>query len=193
VSAAARFLAACALALAVAPAAYARDPSPIREHPGKPQVETVGDTTAVAAPSADSLQPAAGDTSLAFLLRHAPRTRLMLGDAVRYEGDEAFADSMGIAFRDPELAGLHFPWPDIATVEVSGGDHRWLGFAIGATVGLALGVVAAGPTLDEEGLVSGSSLDALRLVTDAVTTAFGGFIGWEIGKNSRRWEQVYPP
>jgi hypothetical protein len=113
-------------------------------------------------------------------------------DAIRYEGERALTDSGGVAFNDAKLTGLHFPWNDIATIEVSRSDRRWTGALAGGVLAVAVAALAVGPTLDEEGLISGMPLDALRAVTYGVSAALGGVIGYEVGRSARRWEHAYP-
>ena len=179
-------------ALLVPAASPAQDP--IREHGGPPRVESVGDTARAAAamPDAGPAHAAARDTTLAAMLRDASRVRLLMEDAVRYEGERALTDSGGLAFNDAKLTGLRFAWHDIATIEVSRSDRRWAGAVAGGALAVGVAALAVGPTLDEEGLLSGMPLDALRAVTYGVSAALGGFIGYELGRSARRWEHVYP-
>lgn len=186
--------AAVVTSLCLASAALGGEPAPLKEHSGAPRVESLGDTTAVR-PTQDGAgdpHPAARDSTLARAIRRAPRVRLLLDDALRYEGGRAFSDSAGIAFKDAKLAGLRFAWGDIATLEVSGGDRRWLGAAAGGAAAFVISVLLVGPTLDEEGMLTGTSLDGLRAVTYGVSVGLGAFIGYEIGRSTRRWEHAYP-
>ena len=186
-------LAFCALAFALPSAVPAGEPAPLRERPKGPVVESVGDSTATPTRTArDSTGVPSPDRSLAAIVGQAPRVRLLMEDALRYEGERARADSAGLYFDDPSVSGVRFLWRDIATIEVSRKDRRWLGAGLGAVVGFALGAFVAAPTLDEEGLVSGNSLETLRLITSGVTAGLGSMIGYEVGRTRCRWEQVYP-
>jgi hypothetical protein len=187
------------LAFFAVPGALARDsePQPIRTHDTKPATEAVGDTVKTVELRAKEqhglpAHKAGADTALAAIIRGASRVRLQLESAVSYEGRRARTDTLGITFADRELIGLDFPWREIATIEVSRGDRRWLGAGIGAVIGLGLGLFVASPTLDEQGTLDGATLEGLQLATTVVSAALIGFIGYELGGQDRRWEAVYP-
>jgi hypothetical protein len=132
------------------------------------------------------------DSLVARRIERAARVRLLLQDGMRYEGVSALLDPTGIRFDDPALSGLHFGWQDVGTVDVSLGDKRWFGAAAGGIIAFAAAVVLARPDAEESEVLSSGALEGLRFATVSVSGAIGALIGYEVGRETRNWEQVFP-